>query len=228
MCFTPYISLATALLEFIFATLILIYFRKSKVTRYVVALLYLLGTYQFTEMMLCFTGDANIWVRIGFLAYTYLPAVGMHFFLSMTGTKWKKQYSLLYLLPVAFSLYAIFSSGFVEEGVCDTIFITAKTAFTGSSNRIASFIYGAYYYLFILSSVVFALYAHNKEKNRWRRLYYLISTAGLTLITLSPYVFIMLLPSYGLSFPSVYCEFALMFAIVMFIASYLDHKHRIF
>jgi hypothetical protein len=229
MCFTPYISLATAMLEYIFATLILLYFRKSKVTPYVVALLYILGTYQFTELMLCATANANLWVRLGFVAYTFLPAVGVHFFLTMIGTKWKRGFLVLYALPVIFSGFAFVSKQFVEEGVCNTIFVTARTMFySPDSNPKMAMLYGGYYYMFILSAIVFALFAHSKEENKWKRAYYMMAMVGLSVITLSPHIFIMLLPSYGISFPSIYCEFALLFAIIMFIASYLDHKYRIF
>ena len=229
MCFTPFVSGSVAALEWIFATLILLRFRKSKVTPYVISLLYLLGAYQFTELMLCVTGNAELWVRVGFVAYSFLPVIGVHFVLVMVDSAWQRFAKFLYAIPVAFSAAAMLSPNFVEEGVCNSIFVTARTMFfQPRENPLVAMMYGGYYYLFILISVVIVLFSYPKERNRMKRIYYAMGIFGLSLITISPFIFIILLPAYGLRLPSIFCEFALAFAIIAFIASYLDHKHRIF
>jgi hypothetical protein len=180
-------------------------------------------------MMLCATGDANLWVRAGFVTYSFLPAVGVHFVMTMINSKHRWISWLLYAFPAVFSVVAIFFKDFVEEGVCNTIFVTARTWFyMPDKNPWASAIYGAYYYIFIITAVLIALVGHFKEKNRMKRIYYMMGMMGISLITISPFIFIILLPAYRVSFPSIYCEFALAFAIIGFVASFLDHKYRIF
>jgi len=38
------------------------------------------------------------------------------------------------------------------------------------------------------------------------------------------FIFIMVLPSFGIMFPSILCEFALLLAILGFTAAYLENK----
>jgi hypothetical protein len=229
MCFAPYVSFSVAAIEFALAAIIWAWFRKSRVTPYVITLLFLLGAYQFTEFMLCTTGNSELWVRAGFIAYSFLPVVGVHFVVTMLNFKSHKWAWLLYIFPAVFSAVALFGKGFVEEGTCNAIFVTAKTWFyTPEKNPLPTFIYGLYYYIFIAVSIVLVILNFSKTKSRAKRIYYLLGMVGLSLITISPYVFILLLPSYGVRLPSIFCEFALVFAIFAFIASYLDHKHKIF
>src|SRR3989344_2355883 len=142
MCFTPVISLSTAILEFFVATFIFIYFKKSRVNFFFIIFLYFLGFYQFSEFMLCTSGSAFFWAKIGFVTYTFLPAIGLYSVLRIINRDYKSyKLALVYLLPIIFSLIAI-------------------------------------------------------------------------------------IPALGIMFPSIYCEFAVLFAIAAVIAAYLDSKPR--
>ena len=79
MCFTPTISLTTAIIEFI-VVIYLIKRIKDKSLRALPWIILILGLYQLTEFFLC-TTDNQIWPKLGFIMYTFLPILLMQLFL---------------------------------------------------------------------------------------------------------------------------------------------------
>ncbi len=186
MCFTPIVSLSTAIVEFVVATAILVFCRKSLINRFFPLLIYILGFYQFTEFMLCTSNYPFFWAKMGFITYSFLPAVGLHFVMKLTNRKYN--YITLYMIPVIFSLMALFKPGF------------------------------------IMLFCYFLFKSFNKEKNQLKRKSYAVIFAA-TLITLLPALILFLIfPAFNIIFPSVYCEFAVLFTVAALIASYLDNK----
>ncbi len=219
MCFTPIVSLSTAIFEFVVATAILVFCRKSLINRFFPLLIYILGFYQFTEFMLCTSNYPFFWAKMGFVTYSFLPAVGLHFVMKLTNRKCN--YITIYMVPVIFSLMAFLKPGFIIESSCTTFFvIVIKNLF----NSLFSYIYGLYYFGFILLFCYFLFNSFNKEKNQIKReIYFIVFSA--TLITLSPaMVLFIVFPAFNIMFPSVYCEFAVFFTVAALIASYLDNK----
>jgi len=219
MCFTPIVSLSTAIFEFVVATAILVFCRKSLINRFFPLLIYILGFYQFTEFMLCTSNYPFFWAKMGFITYSFLPAVGLHFIMKLTNRKYN--YTTLYLVPVIFSLMALLKPDFIIESTCTTFFvIVIKDLF----NSLFSYIYGVYYFGFIMLFCYFLLNSFNKEKNQLKRKLYTVIFAA-ALITLLPAVVIFIIfPAFKIIFPSVYCEFAVLFTVAALIASYLDNK----
>ena len=219
MCFTPIVSLSTAIFEFVVATAILVFCRKSLINKFFPLLIYMLGFYQFTEFMLCTSSYPFFWAKMGFVTYSFLPAVGLHFVMKLTNRKCN--YITIYMLPVIFSLMAFLKPGFIIESTCTTFFvIVTKDMF----NSLFSYIYGLYYFGFIMLFCYFLLKSFNKEKYQLKRKSYAIIFAA-TLITLLPAVVIFIIfPAFKVIFPSVYCEFAVLFTVAALIAAYLDNK----
>jgi len=219
MCFTPIVSLSTAIFEFVVATAILVFCRKSLINRFFPLLIYILGFYQFTEFMLCTSNYPFFWAKMGFVTYSFLPAVGLHFIMKLTNRKCN--YITIYMVPVIFSLMAFLKPGFIIESTCTTFFvIVIKDLF----NSLFSYIYGLYYFGFILLFCYFLLKSFNKEKDQLKRKSYAIIFAAV-LITLLPAVVIFIIfPAFKVIFPSVYCEFAVLFTVAALVASYLDNK----
>src|SRR3989339_540354 len=78
MCYNPTVSLTTAIIEWTFAILIPWKYPKNRVRYFSSILMFFLGLYQFTEFMFCKTNQPDLWMRLGFLAYSLLPAIGLH------------------------------------------------------------------------------------------------------------------------------------------------------
>ncbi|MBL7160614.1 MAG: hypothetical protein ISS93_02045 [Candidatus Aenigmarchaeota archaeon] len=219
MCFTPAVSLTTALFEFFIVVMILLLFRRSLVNKFFAVLLSLLGVYQLTEFMLCTTGQL-IWAEIGFLVYSFLPAIGLHFIMCFTKRKFK--FPLLYIPPLIFSAVALATS-FVIQGECSTFFVVVRTLLTDHLNPAPTVIYSLYYFGYIALLSYFILKDAKKANPSRRRLDIIIFLA--VLFSLLPaLILLLILPSLGIMFPSVYCEFAVLFAVAAIIAAFVDRK----
>ena len=225
MCFTPAISLTTAIIEFLLATIILSLFPKTTFKNFFAIFIYFLGFYQFTEFMLCTTNYSALWAVIGFITYSFLPAIGMHAALKFSKRKFKPIF--LYIVPILAGISAIILPNFIQISRCEKYFVTVISIFTNSTNLlylIPYFIYLMYYASFIIASCIIAyLYSRSvKDKNAKNLIYVLI--VGILLMSLPTFILIMLLPQFGMQFPSVLCEFALLLAICAFIGAYLETK----
>ncbi len=222
MCFTPIISLSTAILEWVLALILVAVFKKSRLTNLFAILLALLGGYQFSEYMLCTTGNL-IWVKFGFLCYTFLPAVGLHSILNYFHTK--KNLWLIYIIPLFFSIFSIIKSDFVLSGQCLEIFIQTSTLVNKS--LLLGIPYALYYILFILIAFIILWKAREKARNKVEKEIYLLEMVGIILMTIPTFILIMILPPLGILFPSILCHFAVLLAILFFTSAYLDEKKSI-
>lgn len=120
MCFTPAISLATATVEF-GITGHLVRRNQPKTLRPLAAFTFALGLYQFTEFMLCMSGQAEFWARAGFASYGMLPALLLHAFMRLSG---KKFHPALYAVPVLLIGYAVLREQFVLEAGCNLLTVS--------------------------------------------------------------------------------------------------------
>jgi hypothetical protein len=225
MCFSPQISLLTATVEFVLAIIILSRFKKSFVTRFAIAFILLLGFYQLTEFMLCTTQNIGLWVRLGFITYTFLPALGLHLVFRMSNRRPKA--IVFYIPAIVFAALAALSKGFVSSGVCHSVFISVDLVFLNpSADFILRTIYGAYYTGFIVLSCFFVGIQMKKETDAVKKRKMMVGLSGVLLATVPALLFIFILPSFTTQFPSLYCEFALLVAIAAYWVSYIDNKER--
>lgn len=223
MCFAPKVSLTTAIVEFLIATYILLRSKVSFVVKFLVIFIYLLGFYQFTEFMLCTTGEAELWGTLGFLTYNVLPAVGLHFSIRCRGKKFNNW--ILYIFPIVFALTAVFTKDFVVEGTCSTVFVIVRTLFYRSVGSIwLTFFYWFYYFGYIFTASLLLLEGAIKEKSRKIKTLYIVALLAVVLSLGPAFIFIVLFPSLGMMFPSIYCEFAFLFSIAALVGVYLDEK----
>jgi len=218
MCFTPAISLSTAILEFVVASAILLFCRKSLINKFFALLIYILGFYQFTEFMLCTSSYPFFWAKMGFITYSFLPAIGLHFVIRLT--KRKFEYNILYFAPVIFSAMALLKQDFIIESVCTSFFVIVHK----NIPPLLVDIYGAYYFGFILLFCYLLLNSLRKEKDDLKRKEYAVIFAATTISLTPPVVLFIIFPAFKVIFPSVYCEFAVLFTIAAIIACYLDNK----
>lgn len=220
MCYTPVVSLTTALIEWLLAALLLLLYRRSRIADFGAAVMILLGLYQFSEFMLCTTGNAELWGTIAFLSYTFLPALGVH-----TASIFVRKHfapALIYAPPVVFSLIALTKTPFVTYGTCDTFFVTMLTYF---SQQLPWVLYAAYYFGFIC--IAFALFTKGycvEHGNRKKACAALLT--AILLMFIPTFILIGIFPALRIRFPSVLCHFALLTAAAFFIAVYYDAKNR--
>src|SRR3989338_5367902 len=102
ICFTPAISISTAIIEFILAIILILYFPRSKLRNFFALFIVMFGTYQFSEYLVCIGSNPKFWATVGIITYSFLPAAGFHAVLRT----FHKKFSLffVYIIPVIASI----------------------------------------------------------------------------------------------------------------------------
>lgn len=223
MCYSPKVSLITALIEFVISIFIFIRIRKNKLIKFIIPFILLLGSYQLTEFLLCTTNDPQLWGTLGFMSYTFLPALGLHFSITYTDKKFPNY--LLYFSPVIFSLIAVMTKNFIVENFCSTIFVEIQTAFFQSNAKFwPMFIYWIYYFGFILVATILIFRYFLKAKTKKKRYLSLLILFTVIISLVPAILLITVFPVFKIMFPSIYCEFSLLYAISAFVAIYYDER----
>jgi len=224
MCFAPEVSFLVFLIEIILAAIVLVKKPRGKIgTVYLMAalLLFLLGMYQFTEFMFCVSGNIALWGLIGFIIYTFLPVIGIHFTCILTEKKeFIRGIFLLYIIPVLFSTFAIFSENFISGGACSTIFIRVDR----SLGDILFLIYTFYYSIFVILIGILFKMTISEQKSLINKRIYSIGLIGVLSFTIPTLVLILIFPYLKIVFPSMMCEFALLFAVSIFFMIHIIDK----
>lgn len=228
MCFNPTVSLSTAIIEWILAFILTWKYPQATIRKFTAVFLFTLGLYQFAEFMVCRTGHWELWMRVGFIAYSFLPAMALHttlFYLKINFNRY-----LIYVIPVIVSLLAITKQNFIETGICHSIFVTAKTTLFNLQSvfGIIGFgIYLAYYFGLILVSCLLAFRAYNKEKNQKKKKVLLALPLAVFLMCFPTFILIIIFPAFNIMFPSVLCHFALLLALVIFVGVRWEHEYNL-
>ena len=218
MCFTPIVSFLTFAIELVMS--IWVFTRNPKKPLYKVAalILFFLGAYQFSEFGLCTFNDKFFWARFGFIIYTMLPALGVHLAYALKGSR--KKIWQVYILPVLFIAIAAIDSSFVKSAECAKYFV--KNSFNLSPFLTRS--YFLYYGSFIVAACVLLIDFILEENNRKKRRIYVLGLLAALSFTLPTFVFVLMLPSFNIYFPSILCHFAIFFAIMVTYIIYLIEK----
>ena len=159
MCFTPAVSLTTAIIEFIIV-IYLFKIIKDKRLRALPYFVFFLGLYQLTEFFLC-TTDNFLWSRLGFAAYTMLPILLMQLFYDLSEKKLSK---LVYSIPLSYIVLSLIHPDFIVSANCEHFFVSVRNLFF-SLDRGLTWLYLLYYGLFPIAGV----YSLTKSKRKFKK-----------------------------------------------------------
>jgi len=211
-CFSPPVMIATFVIEIGLAIWTLWRYRHTKLVKLVAAILACLAIFQLAEFTICedmFGLSSITWARIGYVAITALPALGIHAltYIAKRPAKWLVLGS--YATMAAFMLYF----GSVGHGITATTCGGNYVIF--ETNSAATLWYAYYYYglelIAILSALYFGLRSHNK---RTKQALYGLTAAYLTLIVPVATVNIMNRELIR-AVPSIMCGFAVFLALIV-------------
>lgn len=225
MCYNPTVSITTAITEWIFAILIPLKFPNNRVRYFSSALMFFLGLYQFTEFMYCKTSQPDIWMRLGFMAYSLLPAIGLHS--TLYYLKMKVNIFWIYIIPVVYIIGATMINNFVIESKCHDIFVTARNVFSNVDSPFSSVrfgIYTAYYFSFILAASIISIRAYMREKNHKKQRILLAFPTAVFLMSFPTFILIVIFPALNIQFPSILCHFGLLLALTIFLGARWEHE----
>lgn len=199
----------TFLVEFILAAYVLIRYRKSPVVNITVSILFLLAIFQLAEYMICGgLGLSNIeWAKLGYMAITILPALGIHLILSLAKEKMTALLVVAYSSAVSYILYFALASQSVIARECAANYALFDTQGYGA------FLYAFYYYGWLLVALLLAAYMARKHPSKARVMKWMV--AGYSSFIIPTTLANLLYPATMAAIPSVMCGFAIILAIIL-------------
>lgn len=119
-CFSPPVMLATFFIEIAFLIYTLLRYKANTLSRLVVALLFFLALFQLAEYNVCggLGTSAATWSRIGFVAITMLPAIGVHMIHAIAKRPWSNITGAAYGMAAAWIIVFAFSERAFTGHVC--------------------------------------------------------------------------------------------------------------
>lgn len=221
-CFSPPVMVATFMIEIALAVYVVWRYKMSRLTRLVTALLVSLATFQLAEYFVCggLGMNGQMWSRIGYVAITLLPPLGLH----VAQTIAKKPASRLTALA--------YGTSFLWIG----LFTFSQQAFSGyhcGGNYVIfqltpplGGLYFVHYYLWLFITMYVATGFAKTASTRIRKALQaqVISYAAFILPTS---LIRLVWPHTAQGMPSIMCGFAVIFAIALVWKVMPLEKHRI-
>ena len=203
---------ATFVAEAIMALFVVFRYYLNNVTRLIVISLLALATFQLSEYFVCggMGADASTWSRLGYVAITALPPLGLHMLYSIAGKPQRK------LVSLAYSTMAVYIG----------YFLLSPTAFVGhecTGNYVifqigtnAAMMYGLYYYGWLLSAMLIGyrwLTSIKLDKKAKQQISALL--VGYLVFLIPTGIANAVKPETRAGIPSIMCGFAVLFAFIL-------------
>ncbi|HUQ85675.1 MAG TPA: hypothetical protein VM077_05085 [Candidatus Limnocylindrales bacterium] len=203
-CFTPTVSFATFLIEFILAIYVVARYKMNKFNLIAVSIILLLGLFQFSEYMICKSNHVIFWGQIGIASITMLPILGLHLITIIT-----KKSKLLFFgyIVTAVIIFSIFFLSFLNNFIC-----TDKFVGLNYENPV-DMLYTIYYFsLLIVGLVILLDHLRVKEMHTQEQKWMVAGYLSFILPTAFIFIFSNLT---HFAIPSVMCGFAILFALIL-------------
>ncbi|MBI5135470.1 hypothetical protein HZA86_04545 [Candidatus Uhrbacteria bacterium] len=217
MCFSPKVTLATFVLEWSLAIWAWIQYRYHRFGQLAIALLVLLGFYQWSEYAICRGSNPVDWARLGFAAVGFMPAIGLHLIMLFDKQKPGRTHVetvTRYLVPIGYALASLWALVFwVEPAVIRSATCMPNFILYGKSMRPYTW-FGYYYTTLIAWSLVAMAALRERTAGALRSATNWLAIGYLSFI-IPTYLVIFMFPKMIPGFPSVLCGFAVILAIIM-------------
>ena len=206
-CFSPPVMLATLVIEFSIAIYAIWRYKMNKIGKLIVIMLCALGTFQLSEYLLCGgMGLSNVeWARIGYMAITLLPPLGIHIIIETVGKKKPILLGAAYASCVAFIGFYLFASSSVTLLECMPNYAVF------SAYPAIALPFSIYYFVWILAGIYLAVRWRN-EMPKYKKPLQAMAIGYLAFVLPTAIVNIVY-PSTISGIPSIMCGFAVILAI---------------
>lgn len=203
---------ATCIIEVALLIYTAVRYRMTLLTRLTVVTLALLALFQLCEFHVCRSGwIAGTWSRIGFMAITMLPPIGIHTIRTISGRGWRL------LTWIAYASGAIFAGVF---GFSSTAFVShicaGNYAIFQLTPRLGGLYFG-YYYLWLFIGIGLSLYFSIKARNLIREAL-VLQAVGFLVFVLPTGIVNDISPKTISGIPSIMCGFAVLYALILVFA----------
>ncbi|HTE57864.1 MAG TPA: hypothetical protein VK694_03890 [Verrucomicrobiae bacterium] len=209
-CFSPPVMVATFLIESALLAYVLWRYKMSPIVRLISSALVFLATFQLAEYYVCGgTGtSAALWSRVGFVAITALPPLGLHLVHLIAERPGRRLVYIAYATGLAWAV--LFGAGdwaFVGHA-CGGNYVIFDLR--GSLMEL----YCVYYYGWLLGGIVLATRFLRKAKKKQGNALMLL-VAGYLVFLLPTATVNILRPESLMGIPSIMCGFAVVFAFIL-------------
>lgn len=145
-CFSPPVMIGTFIVEVVLAAWTVWRYKLNEVGRLVVLLLLFLAAFQLAEYNVCAIGwvDSITASRLGYIAITTLPPLGIHLVYALAGAKKRPFLLPAYLSSAAFIIFFLVIGHSLNGHTCYGNYVIFEMAPN------AAWLYGLYYYGWLL------------------------------------------------------------------------------
>jgi hypothetical protein len=211
-CFSPLIMLTTFIIEGGGALFLMYRYRRDMAAKLIVSMLSFLALFQLAEYMVCDKAlviSSLDWARVGYVAITILPPIGIH--LGLTIAQKKNPYLLkaAYGSALIFMAFFLFVGHGLQSQECLGNYIIFRTA------PYAVLPYTVYYYgWIILGARMFLQFreqtkeSERKQALKWLAIGYMTFMVPTTIVNIID-------PATISGIPSIMCGFAVMMALCL-------------
>jgi len=209
-CFSPPVMIATFVIEIILAAYVIVRYKMTPLVRLGTAVLVLLALFQLAEYNVCghSFGTVNLWSRIGYIAITMLPPLGIHLVYMLAKRKPGVLVWISYALGVAFALlFGLSKSAFVGHVCAGNYNIFQLASPIGG-------LYFIYYYALLFMGIGLCLYFTIGADKLVKQVLTLQAVGYLSFLL--PTIVVNTISVDTLAgVPSIMCGFAVLYAIII-------------
>jgi len=207
------VSLLIACIEFLLLFNLLLFVHKSKVNVIALIMIALLASYQTMEFLMCQVGlQDSIYPFFAFVIIGFLPPLNL--LLAVTFTKQSKlnrKIDLIFIPAIAFSIYYLF--------VIPKFIVTSCTVLYASYNYPLGDLFGAFYYLPVLISIILLMKFISKTEDKKQKLIAKVLLFGSICISFPVLLgfTLMFTGNYSIisAIESIMCKFAFIYAVCL-------------
>jgi hypothetical protein len=211
-CFSPPIMVATCIIELILFAYTVIRYKMTVLTRLTAVTLALLAMFQLCEFHVCRSGwIAGTWSRIGFMAITMLPPVGIHIIRNISSRGWRPLVWIAYASGAIFAGVFGFNKAAFESHIC-----AGNYAIFQLEPRLGGLYFG-YYYAWLFIGIGMSLYFSINARLRLRESL-ILQAIGFLIFVLPTGIVNDLSPKTMSGIPSIMCGFAVLYALILVFA----------
>jgi hypothetical protein len=203
---------ATCITEVLLFICTVIRYKMTVLTRLTSVTLLLLALFQLCEFHVCRSGwIAGTWSRIGFMAITMLPPVGIHIIQHISRRGWKPLTWIAYFTGAVFAGVLGFSRTTFDGHVC-----AGNYAIFQLAPRLGGLYFG-YYYIWLFIGIGISLYFSIKANVHIREAL-ILQAMGFLVFVLPTGIVNDLNPQTISGIPSIMCGFAVLYALILVFA----------
>ncbi len=211
-CFSPPVMVATFLAEAVMLGYTVMRHKTSSYVRIIGSILMCLAIFQFAEYNVCTGGGsaAVTWSRLGYIAITLLPALGIQLVLTIAGKVWRP------LVVGTYASAAAWSALFVRPETFNNHACTGNYVIFNLSGNLGGY-YFIYYYLLMFLGMALCIYFSNHISALARKAL-LWQLTGYLVFILPTAVTNTISPATIQGLPSIMCGFAVIYAFILVFA----------